>query len=212
MKNIILISLLSSCTGCSHKVQLKNPWPNIGEFMPVHSSTMETPEIPASTDTLVLSLDGEVNHGLVDPMIDEIHEKAPKNIVLYIDSPGGSVGAGFDFSKALENSGAHTKCIVDGDADSMAMFILQSCDERLMTKRSVLMIHEISITYQASGHPTEWANIVNYMKVKNRALVEHIAKRMKISADELEKMTAGGAEVWLNWNKATELGAIDGTI
>src|SRR3954466_93310 len=63
-------------------------------------------------------------------------------VLFEINSPGGDVDAGFALAKTIEDSPAPVVCVFDGEGMSMAFYILQSCALRLMTPRSLLLIHK----------------------------------------------------------------------
>ena len=136
-------------------------------------------------------------------------EKLPEVIVIEWDSPGGEVEAGFDLSKAIERSPVPVVCIVDGDAASMAFYILQSCDARFATPRSMLMIHSVSIQGNVNGPSA--GQLKNLIDVYNKALLGHIAARLKVSKEEVANRIAHG-EWWMDAEEALAIGAIDGIV
>jgi ATP-dependent protease ClpP protease subunit len=104
------------------------------------ADTRQIPHIVLSTE-----IDSEVAEQTVAifTMINAEPDRFPA-VLFEINSPGGSV-AGFRIAKALEDSEVPVVCVVDGLAASMAFYILQSCDTRLMTGHSLLMAHEPSM-------------------------------------------------------------------
>lgn len=115
----------------------------------------------------IIRLTGEVDEDTAKATIvslaalREMHAEA---VVLEINSEGGEVEAGFVIAKAIEDSQAPVHCVVDGEALSMAYFILQSCDTRSITPRSKLMAHNPHQqgAYIAIGVPME--NVVEHMR------------------------------------------------
>lgn len=67
--------------------------------------------------------------------------KAMPAITLHIQSPGGSVYAGYNIYHALKLSGKKIKTIIEGEAQSMATFIALAGDEIQICNPSVFMIH-----------------------------------------------------------------------
>jgi len=160
-----------------------------------------------ANQTNYLSLDTVVTDESVDPLIEAL--ESPGNVVIVIDSPGGSVPAGLALSKAIEQHDGTVACVVDGMAASMALYILQSCDVRLMTKRSTLMAHEISLSGVMEGNPNNWQAVVAMMKALNRALLEHTIHRTNASFEEAHANTVGGLQWWMNWDEALARGFVD---
>jgi len=168
-------------------------------------------------DVVRINLDDEISETTALQTIDSIEEanntNEAKSIVLVIDSPGGSIPAGWAIVKAMEKSKAPITCVVDGTAASMAFVVLEGCDIRLMTPRSQLMMHEAAVIVQEfRGQPTVWSNIASALKTITRAMVEHCAAHMKISPDELEAKIIHGQEWWMNWKEAVAVGAVDDTL
>ena len=83
-------------------------------------------------------------------MQEFITKSAPSSLNLIIDSPGGSVTAGFIFvsqMKALQGKGTKITCYVPGLAASMAFQILTQCDERIVLEESALLWHRARTQY-----------------------------------------------------------------
>lgn len=88
-------------------------------------------------------------------------KKAPAEIKLIIDSPGGSVYTGFKFivqMKALQAQGTVIKCYVPGLAASMAFHILVHCDERTVLQESALLWHRARIFVMMAALTAPMAN------------------------------------------------------
>jgi ATP-dependent protease ClpP protease subunit len=162
----------------------------------------------------ILHLEGSINESVTVRLVKEI-EKANRDgsikaVLLEINSPGGLIDEGILISKAIERSKTPVHCLVDGEADSMAFYVLQSCKTRMMTKRSMLMLHGPSIsTDQFSGQFGDWYNYAVRLKVLQRAIIEHMCSRMNITADQMEERIKDGKEWWMNWQEAKDVKAID---
>ena len=63
-----------------------------------------------------------------------------KNINLYVNSPGGSVGDGLTIASLIARNPAYVTAYVDGMACSIASVIVCSADKVVMGKSSLLMI------------------------------------------------------------------------
>lgn len=98
-----------------------------------------------------LSLLGEVDVGSAAAILDgmaKIEAKKNNSVTLVIDSPGGFVDPGLRVVVALRSFQARSgkvRCIVTGEAMSMAYYILGACGERLVMARSQLLWHPIRI-------------------------------------------------------------------
>lgn len=143
--------------------------------------------------------------------LEEVQAAQVDYIVLEIDTPGGSVSAGRMISRAIESSPIPIVCIVDGDAASMGAYILQSCDVRIMTKRSAILFHEPSVETQVEGPQRQFENIRLGLAIASEMMAEHESHRLKISKAEFKKHIEGGQDWWLLWGEALKIGAIDCT-
>ena len=161
-----------------------------------------------------VSFSGGVDAQSVDRAIRDLDRAVVgghRAVLLEIDSPGGSVFAGLRLAKAIERSPIPVYCVVDGVALSMGYYLLQSCEQRIMTARSILMIHEPSISSFAQSTPGQLQDRANMLRALSRALVEHMALRMKISADELEAKIRD-RDWWMEHREALQVGAIDAVV
>jgi len=99
--------------------------------------------------TTTSSILDEVNYDSIDNVIDDLrsaHISKPIEEVLTIelDSPGGSVFAGFklmNYIRALQKSGRKIDGIVTGICASMCFAILQTLDTRKAYPHAMLMQH-----------------------------------------------------------------------
>lgn len=133
-----------------------------------------------------------------------------KTMVLVINSEGGEYDAGFLLSRFLENFMVPTMCVVDGMAASMASYILQSCDARSMTKRSMLMIHEPS--WSMEGGEQRFRNAAEALRALTSAMVEHYARRMGAPTLEVSRRIAGGREWWMDWKQSQQANMVDAVL
>jgi ATP-dependent protease ClpP protease subunit len=162
--------------------------------------------------TTRLFIDGDIEElgaMTIAESIKNAGDDASNVVILEINSPGGDIEAGFKIVRAIERSRAHVLCVVDGEADSMASYVFESCHTRAMTRRSLLMIHEPSISGVA-GQPTKLKDAAEYTAVLSNAILEFYAGKLKgITLVELGHRTAGGASLWLGWKEAQHVGAVD---
>lgn len=156
-----------------------------------------------------LQLQTEITAETVAPLVEALGS-ATGRVVLEINSPGGEVDAGWTLARAIERSPAHVVCVVDGEADSMAAVVLQSCQERLMTERSVLMFHEPGGAVR--GQPRELENALRRMRLMTQQLVRHCARRMHMPWRRLARLIEGGRELWLGPDEALKMHAVDGVV
>lgn len=120
---------------------------------------------PAATkvalkDGPVLTVLEPITRSTIAPLMDYMDkllvssEPAPSNINIILDSPGGSVNAGFTFISRMNLLKArNTKftCYVIDMAASMAFHFLTQCDTRIVLDKSALLWHRARV--QAGSTP-----------------------------------------------------------
>jgi ATP-dependent protease ClpP protease subunit len=157
-------------------------------------------------------LQGEIKEENVTAAVDFIQEsnrRNAKSIVLEINSEGGSVKYGFLLAKAIENSNAHVVCVVDGEASSMAFFVLQSCHHRFMTRRSTLMTHNVYLEGPPERHRIMAMNERDEVNAFSRGLGEFISGRMHMSYSSYAKHVENRRDWYLDHVQAVHYKAVD---
>ncbi len=159
-----------------------------------------------------VTFEGPVDVASVNIFLFDLKAAEAEGSTVFVDinTPGGSVIDGMRMGKAIEDSPAEIVCVVDGFAASMGFYLLESCDKRVMTSRSLLMGHEPS--GGDAGQPREHENALALMKALNHALATHIARRSTLSVREYEALIEGGRELWLTDTMALEMGFVDQVI
>lgn len=168
-----------------------------------------------------ICLTGDINEGMqraltatmraTDELFDAKDDAGyPEAMVIELNSSGGNVDEGFLMAKAIEDVDFPVVCVVDGDAMSTAFYILQSCDYRVMTKRSNLMAHEPAfVTTNFVGRGLDWTNKAEALRTAARGMAEQESRRMKVTVEEFQRRTAFGQEWHFTWEDALKYGAVD---
>lgn len=148
----------------------------------------------------------------VDALITQLgawdKSKDVSEIWIRINSNGGSVENGYKLIHWIEQADKKIVCVADTKAYSMGFFLLESCDERLMTRRASLMAHEASVS-GVDGNAHELRDVAEHLRALSEGLMQNAAVRMNISEDALRaKMT--NKSWWINYQEALKTGAIDG--
>ena len=106
--------------------------------------------------------------------------KNDKNkIFLYIHSSGGDAFAGLSGMMHIEKNRIEVVCIVDGFVASAATFLLLGAKERLGTKYSYILIHQITTGFwgKYSDMVDEMQNSNNLMTGRRRAAAPPLRER-----------------------------------
>jgi ATP-dependent protease ClpP protease subunit len=137
------------------------------------------------------------------------HADAP-SVLVVIDSAGGDLDAGFQIAEAIEGARARIDCLVDGTASSMAFYVLQSCDRRWMTTRSILLAHEpwADAPPGSALTPRVVRQLLEQLEESSRRMAAHCTKKLNISAKSYADRVQKGDWV-LTPKDALEVGAVD---
>lgn len=153
----------------------------------------------------VVRIRGEFNGTNVSKWTSAALSNPNKDILLYIQSQGGSILSGVKFIEALKNSGKHVTCIADFAA-SMAFVLLQNCDDRLVTEDSTLMQHVASVGLDNQPLPNQ-VSLFNYIRNIVDKLERHQAKRMGKTLDGYRSLIRD--DYWVSGADAVKQGAAD---
>jgi ATP-dependent protease ClpP protease subunit len=155
----------------------------------------------------------EASYGRVDAWIKAAEKAGAKHLLLVIDSMGGGVEAGELISQALEETKIPVHCLVDTSAMSMAMYVLQSCDTRMMTKRARLMVHEPYMMFSGQTRiNTTTLNNWNsdLVSVINNYLTQ-VTSRSNMTVEQVMEKISNGRNWYMTWKEAQDCGFIDRT-
>lgn len=128
---------------------------------------------------------------------DEIH--------IRINSPGGSVYEARAMSTLLHNFKGKTICHVDGVAASAASFVAISCDEVIMGKGTMLMIH--NAWSLAIGNRHDMEKTAQMLAKFDDAMAADYAAKSGKTVEEIHQMMDD--ETWLTDQEAIDMGFAD---
>ncbi len=162
----------------------------------------------------IIVLSDEVNDATASLVVAQLlyleAQDPEKDISLYINSPGGSVTAGFAIYDTMQYIKCDVSTICMGMAASMGAFLLSAGakGKRYALPNSDIMIHQPS--GGAQGQATEieiTANHILQTKAKlNKILAENTGKPVEVIAQDTERDNFMSAE------EALEYGLIDKVI
>ncbi len=160
----------------------------------------------------IIFLSGEIDDVLANTIVAQLiflEGKDPdKDIMMYINSPGGSISAGFAIYDTMNyiKCDVHTVCI--GLAASMASFLLSSGakGKRSALPNAEVMIHQPlmqGLAGQASDIKIHTEHLLRTKKKLNKILAENSGQ----SIDKIEKDT--DRDNYLSAEEAKKYGLID---
>lgn len=140
---------------------------------------------PNTTTTLL----GEVNTDSVSRVLmalAQMEAGKAKSVTLVIDSPGGYVDPGLRLVVALDSlraRGRTVRCIVTGEAMSMAYYLLGACTERLVMARSQLLWHPIRVGFRGGITGEAALAIGQSLLAFEQSMKEELITRMGVDPD-----------------------------
>lgn len=202
----ILLLLVSVYIKCYGKYSEKYSEKYSGKYSEKYSHSITLTEIN------FITLRGEIDSNSTSAFISKLHNKLldiPEHSTFYVilDTIGGSVTSGIDIIIALNSikSKYNIVCIAD-TAMSMGFTIFQSCTHRYVTRSSVLMQHQMSIT----GLSGKLNKIHNYLKIIDEMndYLDYIqAKKMKLDVETFRSKIID--DWWIYGQYAIEQNAAD---
>lgn len=129
-------------------------------------------------------------------------------IVLHIQSPGGSVYAGYNTYHLLKSSGKKIKTIIEGEAQSIATFIALAGDVVEIRKPSVFMIHNPFAGIE--GDADKMLNGASELRNIENDMAMVYATKTRMPVDKIKELMK--RETALNAQQAVEYGFADSVI
>lgn len=162
----------------------------------------------------IIFASGEVNDTMADLIVAQLlfleSEDPNKDIQLYINSPGGSVSAGFAIYDTMNYIKPDVSTICIGMAASMGAFLLASGakGKRFALPNSDIMIHQPSGGAQGQASDIQ-INAEKILKIRQK-LNEILAERTGQDLEKIERDT--DRDYWLSSEEAKKYGLIDKVI
>lgn len=132
------------------------------------------------------------------------------DLVIRFNSPGGEVNSGFAFLSKLSERQAKTKAIIDGQAKSMAAYMLPFIDYVISNDTSEIMFHKAAYPDWYKASEQEQASLDNTNKIFKEKMTKKVSGK-KGSEEFLAKLFEEGKrnDVELSPKQALELGIVN---
>jgi ATP-dependent Clp protease, protease subunit len=159
----------------------------------------------------IIFLGGPINDGVANTVIAQLlfleHEDSQKDIKLYINSPGGSVTAGFAIYDTMQYIKPDVSTICVGIAASMAAVLLSAGKKgkRVALPNSEVLLHQVmgGVEGQAVEIEITAKHILRMKEQLNNILAKHTGQ----SLSKIEKDT--DRDFWLTAQEAKDYGVVD---
>ena len=135
---------------------------------------------------------------------------AGEELVLEINSGGGSVMAGSEMYSVLRNAGVHTRAEVQSLAASAASYLALGCDQVLMSPVAQMMIHLPSTI--TSGDRGDHLASVHMLDTVRESILNAYELKARGKTDRAELKRMMNASTWLTAQEAVEKGLADGIL
>lgn len=133
---------------------------------------------------------------------DALNEVNTPNLLVRINSMGGSVSEGLAIYGLLSDFNGHLITQVDGFACSAASVIFMSGQERIMPENGLLMIH--NAWTDACGDPNELRKAADDLEIITKPSVNIYVNKTGLSEEEIKNMM--DKETWMDYKSAFEKG------
>ena len=151
-------------------------------------------------------IDDNVANSIVSQLLFLQAQDAEKDIYLYINSPGGSVTAGFAIYDTIQHIKPDVQTICIGMAASMGSFLLAAgAKGKRFALNAEVMIHQP--LGGAQGQATEIEIAANHILKTRAKLNQILAERTGQSIEKIEKDT--DRDNFLSAEEAKEYGLVD---
>jgi len=127
-----------------------------------------------------------------------------KELLIYLDSPGGSVFAVSRMIGVMDNSNIKFVCVARFAA-SAAFMLFQNCNTRIMLPDGVLMSHNASGSFR--GELPRVKSLFEVIEAIVDNLEERIIKRMNMDRDEYKALI--NKNLWMDTSLAEKYNAVD---
>lgn len=135
-------------------------------------------------------------------IVNELKGITANNINVHINSMGGDVSEGLAIYNTLKNSEKNVTTYCDGFACSAASVVFMAGSERVMSKESLLMIHNAWMV--TAGNADQLRKDADDLEKISETMSNAYLEGTNISKDELKTLLAN--ETWISADEAKEYG------
>lgn len=180
-----------------------------------HSKTRTKPKTPSDVNLLdnriirlTKAVDSETSEKIVEQLLKLDAIKSNKDIIFYINSPGGSVSDGMAIYDAMQIVKSDVKTICLGRCSSMAAILLSggTKGKRYITPNSEVMIHEVS-TFNG-GKIGDVKISYEHSNALNERIIKILATNTGKDIDQI-RQDIQQKDKWFNSDEALEYGLVD---
>lgn len=132
-------------------------------------------------------LDAEVYRNIVTALL--LLDGKQTNITLIINSPGGEDELCYSIYDAIKACKSHVTGVVLGKGYSSSSIILQACDLRVMSRNSMLLIHDGDVQIERSTRH-QFQSDTKFWEILFEKMYTIYAERSNLSKNKLKTLCA----------------------
>lgn len=133
---------------------------------------------------------------------DALNDVDTPNLIVRINSMGGSVSEGLSIYSLLNDFSGHLITKVDGFACSAASVIFMAGEERIVPENGLLMIHNAWTS--AEGDPNQLRKVASDLDMITKPSLNIYVNKTGLSEEEVKEMM--DVETWMDYKLAFEKG------
>jgi len=156
-------------------------------------------------DDNTIVIRGEFNGIMAGSFIQDVSKIKGDEVVVFIDSPGGSIASLLEMTAFMEASGKTFSCVA-GFAASAASAFLNVCDNRYVMNNTTLMFHQASYSLRG-GSEANLLSFQKYISVQIDELEQVNADRMGLNIKDYQTLVV--SDLWLYGKQGIEMKAAD---
>ncbi|WP_039913146.1 head maturation protease, ClpP-related [Cellvibrio mixtus] len=178
-------------------------------FCDVSAGALDTKNsISASGELLLYGVIGEWWDGLdALSIVTQLNAMPGSEIVVRIQSPGGSVAEGLAMFNNLKQSSKKVIVYIDGIAASMASAIAMAGDEIIIPSNALFMLHKPSA--MVGGNANQLRDYADDLDVYEGSLLQIYSDRTGKTMDEIRALLADGKDHYFRGQDAIDYGLAD---
>lgn len=157
----------------------------------------------------LIPLFGEIEDSSVKDIISILLREQRKDIIIVINSPGGSIDAGRAVIDAMQWCKKPVYTLALGGCYSMAFQILLYGKKRFSTQYSTFMYHDTKYDFSRYVHPSDVDDVVDIQKRMDKELTDDMIRLTKLTKNEIDIAFKNRKDTYLDSKEALKKGIID---
>jgi ATP-dependent Clp protease protease subunit len=167
------------------------------------------PQLKDESPIKLIPLFGEIEDSSVKDVISVLLKEQRKDILIVINSPGGSIDAGRAVIDAMQWCKKPVYTLALGGCYSMAFQILLYGKKRFSTQYSTFMYHDTKYDFSRYIHPSDVDDVVDIQKRMDKELTDDMIRLTKLTKNEIDTAFKNRKDTYLDSKEALKKGIID---